>query len=86
MRAKAIAVLSIFGLLLGLGSLYLVDISTTCGCPMQLAGHPLNCDCSPDLAILAIPATIAILSAVGLVYSFLPSRTTPHEAERAATP
>jgi hypothetical protein len=86
MRTKATAVLSISGLLLGSGSLYLVWNATTCMCPMQSVGQPLNCNCSPDLTVLAIPATIAMLSVIGLVYSFLASRTALRETQKSSTP
>lgn len=64
-----VRILSIIGLLVGITALYL-GLSGSSGCPAQVIGQPPNCP-NPFQAEVAAGIVIIILSAVGLVASFL---------------
>lgn len=74
MRDKAIAIISFLGLLLGAGALYYAETTPTT-CLPQTIGQVYSCPSQPSQG-WEIPTLIIVVSAIGLIYSFLPFSVT----------
>ncbi len=71
MSRQGIRVLSAMGLIFGVGASFL-GLTTTCNCPAQLVGQPLDCSCAQSASLdVIIGVSVIIVSAIVLAFSFL---------------
>lgn len=77
MKSRKIRVLSVIGLLFGVGTLY-IGATGSCACVEQTIGQPLPFNWF--MAEVNAGLVIIILSIIGLVFSFLKRKTAPTEA------
>jgi hypothetical protein len=80
---REIRVLSVIGLLFGVGTLY-IGATGSCACGEQTVGEPLPFN--EFMAEVNAGLVIIILSIIGLVFSSLKRKGPPSEAGRPATP